>query len=162
MNSTVTRRTNRREGLPSIFSMDPLSRMREEFDHMLSTWFTDNDASRMSSFSPSLDLNETENSYEVHVDLPGLQPNEINVQLSDNVLTIHGERKFEKTDEKEKGHKNGPKHVIERFHGTFSRSVMLPGAVKSDKIDANYKDGVLSISLPKAEGCKTCQINVKS
>ena len=96
------------------------------------------------------------------VDLPGLQASDFNVQLSENVLTISGERQYEKTDGKEKG-KNGPTpHYVERYHGTFSRTIMLPGAVKNDQIDAQYRDGVLTVTLPKAEEAKACQIAVET
>ena len=66
-------------------------------------------------------------------------------------------------DDKEKDKKNGATaHFVERYHGSFSRSIVLPGAVKSDKIDAKYNDGVLTVTLPKAEEVKPCQITVKS
>lgn len=167
MTTALSRRTSRnRTGLSSIFSIDPLNTLRDEFDQVLSTWFKDHDATAFTSFSPSLDLSETDTEYDVKVDLPGIQANEINVQLSDNVLTISGERKYEKTDGKEgskdKGKKNGTTHFVERFHGAFSRSIVLPGAVKQDKIDAKYNDGVLTVTLPKAEEAKPCQITVKS
>jgi HSP20 family protein len=154
MSTILTRRTGRqRNGLSSIFATDPFGRLRDEFDQMLTTWFSDQNTSPMSSFAPSLDLSETETNYVVKVDLPGIQPNEINVQVSDNVLTISGERKFEKTDGKEKEHenKNGTSHFVERFHGTFSRSIVMPGAVKQKNIDATYRDGVLTISLPNGQ-----------
>lgn len=83
---------------------------------MLSAWFADNEAAGLPTFSPSLDVSENEGGYDVKVDLPGLQPNEINVQLSDNILTISGERKFEKTDDKDKG-KKGARHIVELYHG---------------------------------------------
>ena len=167
MTTILARRANRnRTGLSSIFSMDPFSTLRDEFDQMLSTWSQDHDTTAFTSFSPSLDLNETDANYEVQVDLPGIQANEINVQLSDNVLTISGERKYERTDGKEDGKekpkKNGTTHFVERFHGSFSRSIVLPGTVKQDKIDAKYNDGVLTVTLPKAEEVKPCQITVKS
>ena len=99
----------------------------------------------------------------VKVDLPGLQASDLNVQVNENVLTISGERKYEKKDEK-KDEKTGnlTPHYIERYHGTFSRSVVLPAPVKQDKIEAEYKDGVLSVTLPKAEVTKPCKIAVKS
>lgn len=164
MTTTLTRRPRRnRVGLPSIFSVDPFSSLRDDFDHMLSKWFQETDAGPLSAFSPSLDMHETDTNYEVKVDLPGLQASDFNVQLSDNVLTISGERQYEKTDGKEKGKKNGSTpHYVERYHGTFSRTIMLPGAVKNDKIDAQYRDGVLTVTLPKAEEAKACQIAVKS
>jgi len=130
---------------------------------MLSTWFFDNAPTIPAGFSPSLDLHETDTDYEIKVDLPGLQANDIQVQLSENVLTISGERKYEKTDDKDQeAKKSGTTHLVERFYGSFTRSIMLPGAVKQDAIDATYRDGVLCIKVPKAEQAKPAQIPVKS
>jgi HSP20 family protein len=80
-------------------------------------------------------------------------------QVADNVLSINGERKYEKTE----GEKNGQKpHCVERYHGTFSRSVVLPTAVMQDKIDAQYRDGVLTVTLPTAEEAKPREITIKT
>lgn len=161
MTTTLTRRAARNPaGLPSIFATDPFSSLRDEFDSMLSAWFADKTQGVQSTYTPLLDLTENEADYLVHADLPGIQPNEIKVQVSDNVLTISGERKYEKAEGKEK--KAGTPHFVERYHGTFSRSIVLPGAVKQDKIDARYHDGVLSVTLPKAQEQKPCQVPVKS
>jgi len=166
MTTTLARRTSRsRAGLPSIFSADPFGSLRDEFDQMLSNWFSTSDNSLVQpSFSPMLDLNETDSNYEVKVDLPGIQASDLHVQVSDNVLTISGERKYEKTDGKkgESKKNGGTPHYVERYHGTFSRSVMLPTAVKQDKIDAQYRDGVLTVTLPKTEDAKPCEITVKT
>ena len=161
MPTTLARRINRgRNNLPSIFSADPFGALREEFDQMLTNWFSTSDNSAvLPSFSPSLDMHETESGYEVKVDLPGVKANEVNVQVADNVLTISGERKYEKTECK-KGETTP--HCVERYHGTFSRSIMLPAPVKQDKIDAQCREGVLTITLPKAEETKPCKIAVKT
>ena len=86
------------------------------------------------------------------------------MQVSDNVLTINGERKYEKTEgKKSDGKKNGgTPHYVERYHGTFSRSVVLPTAVKQDQIEAQYRDGVLTVTLPKAEEAKPCEVTIKT
>lgn len=161
MNTSLARRSNRAgTGLPSIFSDEPFSVMCQEFDQMLSNWFSHQ--SGLPSFSPLLDMTETDSDYLIKVDLPGLQASDLNVQVSDNILTISGERKYEKKEDlnDDKTGKETP-HYIERYHGTFSRSVVLPAPVKQDKIDAQYKDGVLSVTLPKAETAKPCKIAVK-
>jgi len=161
MSTTLSRRIHRgRAGLPSVFSTDPFGTLRDEFDQMLANWFSTTDnAATLPSFAPMLDMSETDANYEVKVDLPGVKASEVNVQVADNVLTISGERKYEKTEGKKDG---GKPHCIERYHGTFSRSIVLPAAVKQDKIDAQYRDGVLTVLLPKAEECKPCQITVKT
>lgn len=163
MTTTLARRVNRpRSGLPSIFSSDPFGALRDEFDQMLMNWFSTSDNQAIpTSFSPLLDMSETDAHYEVKVDLPGITANDLKVQVSDNVLTISGERKYEKTEGKE-GKKNGTPHYVERYHGTFSRSIVLPAPVKQDKIDAQYHDGVLTVTLPKAEVSKPCHITVKT
>jgi len=161
MSTTISRRPTRgRTGLPSVFVTDPFGMLRDEFDQMLTNWFSNSDnPAALPSFSPSLDLSETDMNYEVKVDLPGIKGNEVQVQVADNVLTISGERKGEKHD----GHKpNGTPHFVERYHGTFSRSIVLPAAVKQDKIEAQYRDGVLTVMLPKAEETKPCNITVKT
>jgi len=158
--SLARRVSHNRPGVPSIFSADPFGALRDEFDQMLTNWFSTSDNPAMlPAFAPSLDMNETETAYEVKIDLPGIKATDVQVQVSDNVLTISGERKCEKTD----GKKNcGKSHYVERFHGTFSRSILLPAAVKQDKIDAQFRDGVLAVTLPKAEEAKPCQIAIKT
>lgn len=161
MSTTLSRRPQTRLGMPFLFSNEPLSTLRDEFDHLLSNWFANNGPDVNAAFSPLLDLSETDSTYEVQADLPGLQSSEIKVQVSDNVLTISGERKYEKTNGKEKK-AGATAHFVERYHGSFSRSIVLPGAVKQNKIEAKYHEGVLTVTLPKAEECKPCQIEVKS
>ncbi len=161
MSTTLARRATRnRANVPSIFSADPIGALREEFDQLLTNWFSAGENSAaLPTFAPLLDMNETDTAYEVKVDLPGIKASDVHVQVSDNVLTISGERKGEKSD----GKKNsGTPHYIERFHGSFSRSIVLPTAVKQEKIDAQFRDGVLTVSLPKAEEAKPCQITIKT
>jgi HSP20 family protein len=135
---------------------DPFSAMREEFDHMLSRFTGWDWRHAPAVFSPSLDLNETPTAYEVKLDLPGINPADINIQLVDNVLTISGERHEEKTE----GTEGSTDHRIERYHGRFSRSLLLPGTVMSDKVDAQYKDGVLHITMPKAAEARPHKITI--
>jgi len=173
-NTSLSRRSARdRGGAPSIFSVDPMSSLREEFDQLLSNWFMGSGREMRWAFSPSFDLSETDTEYLVQADLPGVNANELNVQVSDNVLTISGERKYEKTDAGEKNEKdkkggdkndkNAPTtHFVERYHGTFSRSIVLPGTVEQDKIDAEYHDGVLTVKLPKGAEDKPRQISIKT
>jgi HSP20 family protein len=105
---------------------------------------------------PSLDLSETANAIDVRMDLPGIKPEEIDVQLNNGVLTVSGERKEEK-EEKDKMY-----HRVERRRGSFSRSVTLPASVMEDKVEAQYRDGVLTISMQKTDEAKSRKIKVKS
>ncbi|MFB3885332.1 MAG: Hsp20/alpha crystallin family protein [Thermodesulfobacteriota bacterium] len=104
---------------------------------------------------PSLDIAETKNELVVKAEVPGMDPKNIDISLSDGVLTIKGEKKQEK-EEKEADY-----HLVERSYGAFSRSVQLPSEVQEDKISAAYKDGILKITLPKSEEAKKKEIKIK-
>jgi HSP20 family protein len=108
-------------------------------------------------WSPRLDVSETEKALEIVVDLPGLEKQDISVALEDNQLTIKGERKEEKES------KDKRFHTIERRSGSFYRALRLPVEVENDKIEANFKDGVLTLTLPKNQGSKkkVTQIEIK-
>jgi HSP20 family protein len=108
-----------------------------------------------SYWTPAVDIAEQENDYVVKMELPGVNKDDVKISLESNILTIKGEKKQEKEE------KNKNLHRIERSYGSFQRSFTLPTTVKSDRIDAFFKDGVLSISLPKAEEAKPKQIEVK-
>jgi len=108
-----------------------------------------------SSWTPAVYIAEHDDEYLVKVELPGVNKDEVKLTLENNILTIRGEKKQEKETKKENYHR------VERSYGSFQRSFTLPAAVKSDKIDASYKDGILKVSLPKAEEAKPKQIEVK-
>ena len=108
-----------------------------------------------SSWTPAVDIAEHDDEYLVKVELPGVNKDEVKLTLENNILTIRGEKKQEKETKKENYHR------VERSYGSFQRSFTLPAAVKSDKIDASYKDGILTVSLPKVEEAKPKQIEVK-
>lgn len=103
---------------------------------------------------PPIDMYEEKDKYVVKAELPGMKKDEIDISVTDNVLTIKGERK----EEKEK--KEGNYFFSERYYGTFLRSLNLPGNVDAKKICASYKDGVLQIDLPKTEEEKEKKIEV--
>jgi HSP20 family protein len=96
-------------------------------------------------FTPRVDVIEKENQFLVHVALPGLKKEEINIDLAKNVMTISGERKLKNENKEDKY------HMVENFYGKFSRSFTLPENVDSTKIDAQFEDGILNVSIPKAE-----------
>ncbi len=104
---------------------------------------------------PSLDVAETKNELVVKAEVPGMDPKDIDISLSDGVLTIKGEKRQEK-EEKEADY-----HVVERSYGSFMRSVQLPKEVQSDKISASYKNGILRIALPKSEEAKKKEVKIK-
>jgi HSP20 family protein len=104
---------------------------------------------------PSLDVSETKNELVVKAEVPGMDPKDIDISLSDGMLTIKGEKRQEK-EEKEADY-----HLVERSHGSFTRSILLPADIQSEKIRASYKDGILKITLPKSEGAKKKEIKIK-
>jgi HSP20 family protein len=106
--------------------------------------------------APAFDISETESEIQVNAELPGMDPKEIEITLTGEVLTIKGEKKEEKEENGEDFHRR------ERRYGSFSRTFRLPVDVKADSINAGYKDGVLKVTLPKAEGEKARRIEVTS
>ena len=108
-----------------------------------------------SEWSPSVDISETKDEIMVKAEMPGMKKDDIKITLQDNVLTLRGERKQEK-EEKENNF-----YRIERYYGSFARSFNLPTVVQADRIKASYKDGILSITLPKAEEVKPKQIPIE-
>lgn len=108
------------------------------------------------SFSPAVDIHEDKEGITVRAELPGVKPEEVKVDVENNVLTLSGERKLEHQDKKDGYHR------IERWYGSFSRQFMLPRTVDAEHIDAQLKDGVLVVRLPKKSEIKPRQISVKS
>jgi len=104
---------------------------------------------------PSLDVSETKNELMVKAEVPGMDPKDIDISLSDGMLTIKGEKKREK-EEKEADY-----HLVERIYGAFVRSVQLTKEVQGNKISASYKDGILKITLPKSEEAKKKEVKIK-
>jgi HSP20 family protein len=121
----------------------PLSELAARGSELLNVW------------SPALDVYEDTNNVYVKAELPGLKKEDIEVSLEDGVLNLSGERKNETRTDK------AAQHRSERFVGKFNRSLTLPAEVKFDQVDANYKDGVLTVTLPKAEQAKRKNIEVK-
>jgi HSP20 family protein len=106
------------------------------------------------AFAPALDVEEDEDAYTLHVELPGVPADDVEVSLEENVLTVSGERRF--YDEKS----TDTFRRIERAVGRFHRSVRLPDRVDGDRVTATAKDGVLTIVVPKAEEAKPRRISV--
>ncbi|NIN01155.1 MAG: Hsp20 family protein [candidate division Zixibacteria bacterium] len=134
-----------------------LANLREEMDKMWSRFFGEWPSLEpfRGEWAPSLDVSETKDSIVVNAEVPGIDPKDIDISLTNDVLTIKGEKKHEQ-EEKEENY-----HRIERSYGSFSRSTRLPREVQSDKIKASYKNGVLKITLPKSEEAKEIKIKVE-
>jgi HSP20 family protein len=107
------------------------------------------------TFMPVIDVRETDKNYEVEVALPGLRKDDIKIDLEDRLLTISGERKYEKENESVKY------HMIETRYGSFSRSITLPNNINRESVNASFVDGMLKISIQKEESAVTKQIQIK-
>jgi HSP20 family protein len=109
----------------------------------------------LADWSPTADVTEDENEYIIKAELPDVKREDVKVTVENGVLMLSGERKFEKEEKKKKYHR------IERAYGTFVRSFMLPDDADVSKVRAEFKDGVLTVHLPKSENAKPKQIDVK-
>jgi len=107
-------------------------------------------------FLPAVDIRETEDRVVLEAELPGVDPKDVEVQVEGDWLLIRGQRKHEK-DEKTSSY-----HRLERTHGSFERRFTLPGGVDSARVEATYKNGVLTVEVPKKEEARTRTIQVKS
>jgi HSP20 family protein len=103
---------------------------------------------------PAVDIKETKEGYTFHMDVPGLKPEDLDVELHEGVLTIRGSRTEEKREE-DKGYVR-----TERRHGSFSRQFRVPTSVEADKLNATVKDGVLTIDVPKGGGSGVRKVTV--
>ena len=112
------------------------------------------DESNLTPWAPAVDIFETEHELVVQADLPDVNPQDLDIRVENNILTIRGERKFENKVNEENYLR------VERAYGSFSRSFSLANSVKSDAIKADYQNGVLTLSIPKREEAKPKQIKV--
>ncbi len=110
--------------------------------------------SNLTSWAPAVDIYETEHELVVKVDLPEVDPEDLDIRVENNILTIRGDRKFESKASEDKYLR------VERAYGSFSRSFSLANTVNSEAIKADYRDGVLTLSIPKREEAKPKQIKV--
>jgi HSP20 family protein len=114
------------------------------------------DALAAGDFLPPVDIYEDDNAISLKADIPGIDPNNLDIRVEGNRLFIKGERNIEKETKRENFYR------VERAYGTFSRTFTLPQNVAADKIEANYKNGVLDLKLPKREESKAKQIKVQA
>lgn len=104
-----------------------------------------NDFNGLGDFSPRMDIDESEQEITVSVELPGIKPEDVEISLEDNTLTISGEKQAEEEQEGKRYYR------VERSYGSFSRRIPLPTEVEEEKIDASLKDGLLKVTLPKSK-----------
>ncbi len=106
-------------------------------------------------FAPSVDISEDDDRYVVTVELPGSKRDDVTVEMKDHVLTIRGEKRNEREEKKEQS------RWVERSYGSFARSFTLPGNAVADRVEAKFADGVLTVTVPKAEQAKPKVITIK-
>jgi HSP20 family protein len=132
-------------------------RMNRLFDQSYggATRGNDEDWALGGSWAPAVDIYEKDGNIVLKAELPGIDPKTVDVRVENNVLTLRGERKFEEEVKKDDFHR------VERAYGTFTRSFTLPALVDTDKIKAEFKDGVLKLTIPKKNEAKPKQIQVQ-
>ncbi len=136
----------------SLSHFDPLANLRV-FEDAFSRLLSEPRANR--PWSPAVDIYETENELVLKADLPDVDQKDIDVRVENQTLTLAGERKFEQ-EQNGKGY-----HRIERSYGNFVRSFAVPSTFDTDKISAEYRNGVLTVTLPKKEAAKPRQVKVE-
>jgi len=129
-------------------------RMNRLFDESVRNVRTGDEALSSATWSPAVDIYETDSEVVLKAELPEVNQKDIDIQVENNTLTLRGERKLDKETKQENFHR------IERAYGIFSRSFTLPSTVDQERIKADYRDGILRISLPKREESKPKQIKV--
>ncbi len=137
----------------------PLASLREEMDGLFENFFGTPVASQLSSGTvPGMDVAETDDAIEVTTDVPGFSAKDIDIEIRGDHLTLSGRVSEEKESE---GDENRRYHRIERRSGSFSRSIRLPCEVSQENVDAELRDGVLTVKLPKLEDAKSHKIPIK-
>lgn len=136
----------------SLSQYDPLASFRQ-FEGALSRFFSEPQNNR--PWAPAVDIYETANELVLKADLPEVDLKDLDVRVENQTLTVAGERKFEPQQDT-KGY-----HRVERSYGNFARSFAVPNSFDTDKINASFKNGVLSVTLPKKEAAKPRQIKIE-
>jgi HSP20 family protein len=114
-----------------------------------------NDRAATTAWVPALDISERKDAYLVTVELPGVEPDDLQITMEDGLLTIQGERHFASESSEQQFHR------VERRYGAFRRSITLPAQVQAEQIEASFENGVLQIVVPKAEEAKPKRIQVR-
>lgn len=130
-------------------------RMDKMFEDSLARFRMPEEETMPTFWSPAVDIYETDENIVVKAELPGVDKKEVSVEVKDNTLILKGERRREKEVKEENYHR------VERSFGTFMRSFSIPVTVRQDQVKARFKDGVLEVTLPKAEEAKPKQVKVE-
>lgn len=146
-----------RRNRPSLaaWSRDPLTRFRQEMDDLVARVWGDGEEISPGHVPTAIDLSETDEELRIRIDLPGVKPDQIDIQLSGNLLTVTGAR------EEEVAEPGRSFHRIERTFGRFTRTISLPCEINEEAIEARCEHGVVTIRLPKAEKSRSRKIEVR-
>jgi len=142
----------------SLVPWGGMTGLKQEMDRVFDRFFETRweDMPALGDWVPKVDVSETKDAVVVKAEIPGMEANDVHASLQENVLTISGEKKQEKEENDERYHR------MERSYGSFTRSVRLPAGVDSSKVNASFKSGVLTVTLPKTAAAKATPIPVKS
>ncbi len=141
---------------PGTSPLDELREMREELDRFLTTTFRGGAVRAGIEWEPAVDISDRDDELVLSAELPGMKPEDIDIEVENNVLTIRGEKKEERERKEEE------RYVYERQYGTFTRSFTLPRTVDPERITARFENGVLTIRMPKVEEARGRRIDVQS
>jgi len=137
--------------------LTPFRAFRDEFDQLFARLSSDWEGNWLTGeLSLPCDLSETADAFQIRMDVPGIKPDDITVQVTGDAVHISGERKEEKEE------KGKTFHRLERRSGKFSQVLQLPSPVNEEKVEAEFHDGVLNVKLPKSEATKTRTVKVKA
>lgn len=131
----------------------------EEMDRFFNDWSRVTPETKVydeRTFHPACEVSESDEHYLMSVDLPGMKKEDIKIEMSDNLLTISGERKREQTEKNQKIQRH------EKSYGFFKRSFTLPNSIEADKVEAHYENGVLELYLPKVQAARPRSIEIQS
>eukprot|EP01156_Anaeramoeba_ignava_P015514 Anaeramoba_ignava/a613786_6.p1 GENE.a613786_6~~a613786_6.p1 ORF type:complete len:145 (-),score=32.00 a613786_6:9-443(-) len=140
----------------SLMRWNPTRYLRNyenEIDNYLNDFWNGED-SYLTQFTPNVDIEELDDEYQFHAELPGMDKKDVNITVKENMLTVSGVKKNKKEDKKENFHR------IESSYGKFQRSFRLPQNIKQNAIKADFKNGILNITVPKAEEAKPKEIEI--
>jgi HSP20 family protein len=144
----------------NIVKYDPFRELRglqDELNRVFNVGFakgTENEGFARGAWSPNVDIFEGEDKIVIEAELAGVKPEEVDISIENNVVTLKGARKFEQEDKRENFHR------IERSYGTFTRSFTLPRTVAADEAKADFNNGILTVTLPKREEAKARKIEI--
>jgi HSP20 family protein len=144
--------------MTQLTTFPTISGLRQEMERFFDRFFEPrwDELPALGEWTPRLDVSETKDALVVKAEIPGVEQKDINVSLQDQTLTIKGEKQQEKEEKDER------RHRVERSYGSFLRAVRLPVAVDADRVTATFKNGVLTVTLPKTAAAKGTTIPVKA